>query len=174
MEQVSQETKKVHMSKKKFRIGELAKDLQVKKFVIRFWEKEFELRSTRSSGGQRYYTEDDFLAFNTIKFLLYKQGFTIAGAKAQLEKMLRKHKGKLPLQPFLLDREEMASITKTAVPKKEVTAELSTKTTTTSAPKEIQAAVKTIEKPVPYIPQEFMDQVKKFKEKLIAFQKHLD
>ena len=76
------------MSKKKFRIGELAKELKVKKFVIRFWEKEFDLKSDRSQGGQRYYTQTDFRAFNTIKRLLYKEGFTIAGAKVQLTKIL--------------------------------------------------------------------------------------
>lgn len=81
---------KVQMSKKKFRIGELAKELKVKKFVIRFWEKEFGFTSDRSKGGQRYYTDKDFKAFKTIKFLLYDQGFTIAGAKIQLEKMLKK------------------------------------------------------------------------------------
>jgi len=77
------------MSKKKFRIGELARELQVKKFVIRFWEKEFELKSDRSQGGQRYYTQDDFTAFNTIKNLLYEKGFTIAGAKVQLDQILQ-------------------------------------------------------------------------------------
>ena len=53
---------KISMSKKKFRIGELAKELQVKKFVIRFWEKEFALSSDRSQGGQRYYTENDLIS----------------------------------------------------------------------------------------------------------------
>ena len=81
---------KNQMTKKKFRIGELARELQVKKFVIRFWEKEFGLKADRSQGGQRYYTHDDFKAFNTIKFLLYKKGFTIAGAKTELENILNK------------------------------------------------------------------------------------
>jgi DNA-binding transcriptional MerR regulator len=79
---------KVPMSKKKFRIGELAKELDVKKFVVRFWEKEFGLKSERSEGGQRFYTEDDLKTFNTIKFLLYSQGFTIAGAKTKLQETL--------------------------------------------------------------------------------------
>jgi len=78
------------MSKKKFRIGELARELQVKKFVIRFWEKEFDLKSHRSQGGQRYYTQEDLKAFDTIKFLLYKKGFTIAGAKTELETILNR------------------------------------------------------------------------------------
>lgn len=73
------------MSKKQFRIGDLAKELKVKKFVIRFWEKEFDIKSDRSGGGQRFYTSDDLKLFLMIKDLLYNQGFTIAGAKKQLE-----------------------------------------------------------------------------------------
>lgn len=69
------------MKKEKFRIGELADKLGVERFVIRFWEKEFALISTRSSGGQRFYDEDDYATFLKIKELLYNQGFTIQGAK---------------------------------------------------------------------------------------------
>lgn len=72
------------MTKKQFRIGELADRLEVKRFVIRFWEKEFELSASRSSGKQRFYTEEDYAMFSTIKQLLYHEKFTISGAKKQL------------------------------------------------------------------------------------------
>ncbi len=72
------------MEMKKFRIGELAEKLEVERFVVRFWEKEFGLKSTRSSGGQRFYTEQDYDTFCRIKILLYEKGFTIQGAKKQL------------------------------------------------------------------------------------------
>lgn len=72
------------MKKKKFRIGELAQKLGVERFVIRFWEKEFDLASARSTGGQRFYDTDDFAIFSQIKQLLYEEGFTISGAKKQL------------------------------------------------------------------------------------------
>jgi DNA-binding transcriptional MerR regulator len=75
---------KVHMDKRKFRIGDLAEELKVKKFVIRFWEKEFDIKSDRSEGGQRFYTSEDLHRFIRIKDLLYNKGFTIAGAKKQL------------------------------------------------------------------------------------------
>ena len=130
------------MSKKQFRIGELSKALQVKKFVIRFWEKEFALKANRSDGGQRYYTQDDFKAFNTIKHLLYKQGYTIAGAKTQLVTMIKK------------ETPEEKNMTKKVV-------------------KEVIAATKIIEKPVPYIPQEFLEKVQTLKKQLLEFQKTL-
>lgn len=82
------ESQKVHMSRKQFRIGDLAQELKLKKFVIRFWEKEFDLKSDRSHGGQRFYTSEDLQTFLIIKDLLYRQGFTIAGAKKQLETLL--------------------------------------------------------------------------------------
>jgi DNA-binding transcriptional MerR regulator len=75
----------MRMQKRQFRIGELAKHLNVKKFVIRFWEKEFELYSLRSHGGQRFYDEKDIHHFSTIKKLLYEEGFTIAGARKYLQ-----------------------------------------------------------------------------------------
>ena len=74
------------MQKKQFRIGELAKNLNVERFVIRFWEKEFNVKGSRSEGGQRFYEEKDLQKFQSIKKLLYDQGFTIAGAKKQFKK----------------------------------------------------------------------------------------
>ena len=80
------------MQKRQFRIGELATHLSVEKFVIRFWEKEFDMRTIRSNGGQRFYDERDVEKFTMIKHLLYDKGFTIAGAKQQLKERLAKHK----------------------------------------------------------------------------------
>lgn len=78
------------MSKRQFRIGELAEQLNVERFVVRFWEKEFNVHSHRSKGGQRFYQEKDFKTFRKIKELLYEKKFTIAGAKEALkqEKMI--------------------------------------------------------------------------------------
>lgn len=73
------------MQKRQFRIGELAEQLKVERFVIRFWEKEFEVKTRRSDGGQRFYTPADVDRFKAIKELLYERGFTISGAKQQLK-----------------------------------------------------------------------------------------
>lgn len=75
----------MRMQKKQFRIGELAKRLNVERFVIRFWEKEFGLKAHRSDGGQRFYEERDFNKFKQIKKLLYEEGFTISGARQKLK-----------------------------------------------------------------------------------------
>jgi DNA-binding transcriptional MerR regulator len=78
------------MQKRTFRIGELAKHLSLERFVIRFWEKEFSLKTHRSHGGQRFYTEDDVQTFFCIKDLLYNRGFTIIGAKQQIKTVKQK------------------------------------------------------------------------------------
>jgi DNA-binding transcriptional MerR regulator len=79
------------MSKRQYRIGDLAKELKLKKFVLRFWEKELDIKPHRSAGGQRFYQEEDFETFKLIKTLLYDRKFTLAGAKKELES-LKSHK----------------------------------------------------------------------------------
>lgn len=73
------------MRKQRFRIGQLANDLNVESFVIRFWEKEFNIKASRSEGGQRFYDQKHLSAFQKIKELLYDRKFTIAGAKEALK-----------------------------------------------------------------------------------------
>ena len=80
------------MQKRKFRIGELADTIEVERFVVRFWEKEFDIKTKRSKGSQRFYDTNDLKKFELIKKLLYEEGFTIAGAKKRLkEKFTTKH-----------------------------------------------------------------------------------
>lgn len=85
------------MSKRHYRIGELAETLNVEKFVIRFWEKELGIKSYRSKGGQRFYEEKDFQKFATVKDLLYNKQYTLAGAKKELEYM-KKNRNVIPTQ----------------------------------------------------------------------------
>jgi len=73
------------MQKRQFRIGELAEQIGVKRFVVRFWEKEFDLLPTRSTGGQRFYETKDLEKLLQIKDLLYNKGLTISGAKKILK-----------------------------------------------------------------------------------------
>src|SRR5205814_1060634 len=68
-----------------FRIGEVASIVGVEPHVLRYWEREFRsIRPTKSSKGQRVYTRRDVLSLMRVKELLYKQGFTIAGARKRL------------------------------------------------------------------------------------------
>ncbi len=79
----------ISMGQRQFRIGDLADELKVKKFVIRFWEQEFGLFANRSEGGHRFYTTADLRTFQIIKDLLHNQGYTIEGARKQLPLLLK-------------------------------------------------------------------------------------
>ena len=87
-----------------FKIGEVAALLDVKTHVLRYWETEFsDLQPVKSRTNQRLYRRKDVEKALLIKDLLYRQGFTIAGARHQL----RSEKGDQPqpqdLQQALLD-----------------------------------------------------------------------
>jgi len=69
-----------------YRIGEVASLAQVEPHVLRYWETEFPaLRPAKTPSGQRFYSEADVRTVLSIKRLLYEEGFTIAGARKQLE-----------------------------------------------------------------------------------------
>jgi len=68
-----------------FRIGEVAELCRLPAYVLRFWGTEFpQLKPVKSSTGQRMYRKRDVESVVRIKKLLYEDGFTIAGARAQL------------------------------------------------------------------------------------------
>ncbi len=68
-----------------FRIGEVGRILGVEPYVIRYWESEFKsVRPARTRSDQRLYKRADIEELLKIKNLLYKEKFTIAGAKKRL------------------------------------------------------------------------------------------
>ena len=71
---------------KLYKIGEVCKLAEVQPYVLRYWETEFpQLAPNKSGGGQRLYTRREIDVILRIKELLYREGFTIAGAKKKLE-----------------------------------------------------------------------------------------
>ena len=69
-----------------YRIGEVAHLVGVETHVLRYWETEFRsLRPKKSAKGQRVYSRRDLEKLLRIKDLLYREGYTIAGAKRQLK-----------------------------------------------------------------------------------------
>ena len=70
-----------------FRIGEVAGLVGVEPHVLRYWEREFRsIRPTKSAKGQRVYTRKDVESLLRVRDLLYRDGFTIAGAKKKLQR----------------------------------------------------------------------------------------
>ena len=63
-------------------ISEVADVLSVPQHVLRFWESRFsQIKPLKMGGGRRYYRPEDIDIISKIHNLLYKQGYTIKGAK---------------------------------------------------------------------------------------------
>src|SRR6056300_375826 len=72
--------------KRYFTIGEVGELCAVKPHVLRYWEAEFpQLKPVKRRGNRRYYQRGDVIMIRQIRSLLYEQGFTIGGARQQLE-----------------------------------------------------------------------------------------
>jgi len=70
-----------------FRIGEVSSILGVEPYVVRYWESEFKsVRPVRTRSDQRLYRRKDLEELLIIRDLLYKDHFTIRGAKNQLSR----------------------------------------------------------------------------------------
>ena len=70
--------------KRYFTIGEVGFLCGVKPHVLRYWEQEFpRLKPVKRRGNRRYYQYKDVLMVRHIRKLLYEDGFTIEGARAQ-------------------------------------------------------------------------------------------
>ena len=73
-------------SKRYFTIGEVSDLCEVKPHVLRYWEQEFsQLNPVKRRGNRRYYQRHEVQLVRQIRSLLYMEGFTISGAKQQLE-----------------------------------------------------------------------------------------
>lgn len=73
-----------------FRIGEVARLLDVETHTLRFWETEFpQLKVGKGGTGQRLYRRRDVELVLEIKHLLYNEGYTIPGARQFLQNRTR-------------------------------------------------------------------------------------
>jgi len=96
--------KKVEIPEKLyFRIGEVAKLVGVKPYVLRYWESEIPaLRPTKTKSRHRLYRRRDVELLLEIKRLLYAERYTIEGAKKRLRELQRngqKPQPDLPASP---------------------------------------------------------------------------
>jgi DNA-binding transcriptional MerR regulator len=73
-----------------FKIGEVADIVGVKTYVLRYWETEFDqLRPQKSAKNQRVYLKRDVELVLMIKKLLYRDRFSIEGARVALKRLKR-------------------------------------------------------------------------------------
>ena len=68
-----------------YSIGEVSKMMDLKAYVLRYWETEFkQLKPPKNRAGNRTYRQTDIDLILYIKDLLYTKKFTIEGARHQL------------------------------------------------------------------------------------------
>jgi DNA-binding transcriptional MerR regulator len=98
-----------------YKIRDVAKILDVKTHVLRYWETEFPtLNPQKNKNGQRVYNKKDVEMAMEIKRLLHVEKYSIAGAKRLLKK---KKGGKEASSPALYAlryaREELCGLLET-------------------------------------------------------------
>jgi DNA-binding transcriptional MerR regulator len=85
-----------------FKIGEVAKIVGVKPYVLRYWETEFSMiRPGKTRSKHRLYRRRDVETLLEIKRLLHTERYTIEGAKRCL---------KTPLKPAPAARKEQMAL----------------------------------------------------------------
>jgi DNA-binding transcriptional MerR regulator len=89
LDEIQQAMKSVP-DKSYFRIGEVAQLTGVKPYVLRYWETEFKaMIPPKSRSKQRMYRRKDIETILHIKRLLYRERFTIEGARRRLGEIQR-------------------------------------------------------------------------------------
>ena len=69
-----------------YNIGEISKAFKIKPSLLRFWEKEFDiLKPKKNISGTRKYSSVDLKNIKLIYDLVKVKGYTLEGAKKQLE-----------------------------------------------------------------------------------------
>ena len=76
-----------------YSIGEVSKITDLKQYVLRYWETEFkQLNPNKNKAGNRTYRQKDIDTILEIKNLLYKEKFTIEGARKMLSQPSKENK----------------------------------------------------------------------------------
>jgi len=76
-----------------FKIGEVSRITGVQPYVLRYWETEFKIvNPQKSRTNQRVYRKNDVELILEIKRLLYKERYTLEGAKTKIKQLQREKK----------------------------------------------------------------------------------
>ncbi len=86
-----------------FKIGEVAEIVGVKPYVLRYWETEFpDIAPAKSKSKQRLYKRKEVENILFIRDLLYKEKFTIEGARKKLKDLSKRGRGNPALKQIAL------------------------------------------------------------------------
>ncbi len=75
------------LTKKYYKIGEVAEMLHLPITTLRYWEREFSIiRPKRSDGNTRYYTPHDIENVRLVHYLVKEKGMKIDAARAEINR----------------------------------------------------------------------------------------
>lgn len=72
------------LTKKYYKIGEVADLLGIPVSTLRYWEKQFTIIKPHRNKGTRYYTPDDVEKIRMVHFLVKERGMHLEAAQQQL------------------------------------------------------------------------------------------
>ena len=76
------------LTKRYYSIGEVAEMFDVSKSLIRYWEQEFDVfKPHKTRSGERKFTPENITQFLQIYQLVKERGFTLNGAKIEIQRM---------------------------------------------------------------------------------------
>ncbi len=85
------------MAKLYYSISEVADMLELKQYVLRYWETEFpNIKPDKNRAGNRVYKEKDIENFKLVQKLLHEKKFTIKGARQYLKDLKKSSSVKKP------------------------------------------------------------------------------
>ena len=83
------------LHKRYYTVSEVADMFGVSRSLVRFWESEFTvIRPHKTSKGERRFTPENIEQFAIIYELVKERGFTLKGAKKEIERQQRRRKEK--------------------------------------------------------------------------------
>lgn len=68
-------------------VTQTCRTLGVKPHILRYWERQFELKPKRNSAGRRIYSSEQIEKLRLIKHLVYTEKLTVKGARRRLAGM---------------------------------------------------------------------------------------
>jgi DNA-binding transcriptional MerR regulator len=94
-----------------FKIGEVARLVGVKPYVLRYWETEFTiLRPGKTRSKHRLYRRKDVETLLEIRRLLYAERYTIEGAKRRLRELAARAPEASPAEALAAVRSELLDL----------------------------------------------------------------
>jgi DNA-binding transcriptional MerR regulator len=108
-----------------FKLNEVCKVANVQPYMLRFWGTEFsQLETQKTDTGQRLYSREQVELILEIRYLLFEEGLTIAGARKRINSMEESGEKPRPRPKITSARKKPVETKKEKPSKEEIKAEV--------------------------------------------------